>query len=307
MKPYKRLAKALRRGKVPKEKREKPSAFVDLVIPSAGEARFRTGFGYTLGLVKAALRRPFRSIPLTLSTAFVFTVLKMSLIYMVGLALWGTSTPTAMEQRYINAGMWEIFSWAMAPIVLTPWLAASVIAANGLPVRWRLVKEPLAVKGRWLQLLVVGLAALVLVGAAGAALRPAVAAWGVGPTIAVAVVLYGLFQPTLMATVAGVWQDSLPAHQAMWHAIRGWKTLWRPLLGSALCLFLVLLGLLALIVVGIALPLSAVGMPPSLMVVVGMLLLPVWLMLWAMWNQVRGGLALAYYDWGYQPSPPPTL
>lgn len=306
MKLSKRLARAARRGKKPKQ-RAVSTPFIDLTIPSAGVPAFANGYRYTWGLIKAAGRHPWRSVPLTLSTAFVFTVIKMSLIYVVGLALWGPSAPVGAEQRYVNAGLWEIFSWAMAPVVLTPWLAASVIASNGLAVKWRLVKEPLAEKGRLLQLVLLGLVALVAAGFAGAGLRPAVDAIGVGPTIGAALVLYGFFQPTLMAAVAGVWQDGLSAPRALAQAVRGWVTLWKPLLGSVLCLLASVIAVALVVIVGIALPLGAVGLPPGLIMAVGVLLLPVWLLLWAIWNQVVGGLALAYYDWGQRPASPPTL
>lgn len=307
MKPNKRLAKALSRGRTPKERRVVPSEFVDLVIPSAGEPLFRQGFRYTWGLAKAAGKHPWRAVPLTLSTAFIFTVIKMSLIYVIGLALWGTATPSAPEQRYINAGLWEIFSWAMGPVVLTPWLAASVVAANGLPIRWRLVKEPLMEKWRLMHLLLLGGVALITAGAVGASLSGAVKAIGLAPTVASAGLLYALFQPTLMVAVTGVWQDGLKAHEALWRAVRGWPALLKPLLGSVLCLLALAIALMLLVVVGLALPLSAIGLPPQLMMVVGVVLLPVWLVLWAMFNQVRGGLALAYYDWGQPKAGPPTL
>lgn len=307
MKPNKRLAKALSRGRTPKERRVAPSEFVDLVIPSAGEPLFRQGFRYTWGLAKAAGKHPWRAVPLTLSTAFIFTVIKMSLIYVIGLALWGTATPSAPEQRYINAGLWEIFSWAMGPVVLAPWLAASVVAANGLPIRWRLVKEPLMEKGRLLHLLLLGVVALVTAGAVGASLESSVKAVGLGATVGLAGLLYAVFQPTMMMAVTGVWQDGLKAHEALGRAVTGWTSLWKPLLGSALCLLGLAVAIVLLIVVGLALPLSAIGLPPPLMMAVGVVLLPVWLLLWAMFNQVRGGLALAYYDWGQQKAGPPTL
>ncbi len=309
MKPSKRLARALRRGRSPKTERSRTaSPYIDLVIPSAGAPTFRNGVTHTFGLFKASLKRPLAGVSLTISTALIFTVIKMALIYALGMLIWASATPDPATQKFINTGLWEILSWAMGPVTLAPWLAASVVASSGMRVRWRLVKEPLAEKGRLLQLIVLGLVALALVGLSIGLMRASLDALGQIPTAAWGAFLYLLFQATLMMAVAGIWQDGLPAHRALGRAIRAWRYAWKPLLGSGVGLLgVVLIALLAFLAL-VVLPMLSLGVPPPpVLALIGVFLLPVWLVLWAVWNLAIGGLALAYYDWGQGALPPPTL
>lgn len=280
----------------------RPPEPVALTIPSAGPATFAAGWWLPWRVLRAQLSRPFAPLRLLLAAVAVFTLVKMTGIYLVGVLWWGGETPDPGVQRWMNAGLWQMGSWLLAPAALTPWLAASVVFAHGLPLPWRLVKEPLDSRSRLIHLAVLGGVGLVVAGAMGASAGPASARWGTLPAVLAGAAAWAFTQATLMAATAGVWRDGVSSGRALRDALMGWRWNWKPVLASSLATLLLAVVAGGLLVATFAGPFLAMGIPARALGWVGFVALPVIVVLWGWWCILKASLALAFLQWGEPPA-----
>ena len=277
---------------------------IDLIIPSPGPARFRAGWGFVWALIGAQARRPFALLPLLGANVLAFSAVKMLAIYLIGLAWWGRETPTPELQQWFNTGLWEILSWGLAPAILTPWFAARVLFAHGLKVPMALVKEPLAAPRRGRHLLLLGAAAVIVVGGVGSQVGRLAEAMGLWPTVAIVATAWWAGQVLLAAAAAGVWRDGLSAPHALWAAFSGTSRSWRPVMGASLALAAAAIMVVGLLLTTVVAPLMLMRVPPEQLQWVGLLLLPVLGVLAATGWHLRAALGLAVLEWGEKPSLP---
>ena len=299
----KRLAKLARQAAAGRPAPAPVSSTVDLLIPSAGAATVSSGWRLPWRQLIASGRRPFAFLPLLLVSFLVFALIKMTGIYLITLVWWGTDVRDPNVEKWLNAGLWQMGSWLMGPTVLMPWLAGSVVFANGLKVPWRLVKEPLAEKHRLRKLAVIGLVGLVVAGAMGASTAPALAKWGAPIVIGVGAGLWWFVQVTLLSASAGVWQENKGAWRALKEALIGWRYGWKAYLSSSvstLLMAVLVIGVTVTVLVG---PMLAIGLPPTRLGWMGFLALPALIVLWAWWSHLQARLALAFWQWGEPPTP----
>lgn len=297
----KRLAKEARLAQ--KGRPSPGQTTLDVVIPDAGAPTLGNGWKLPWRVAKTNVRRPFAQVTLMLACFVAFTLVKMSGIYLVSLLWWGTDNRDAQLEHWLNAGLWQMGSWLMGPAVLVPWLSASVLFANGLQVRWRVVQEPLLEKNRVWKLALLGVVSLLLAGGVGAGLPWAIEHWGWTVSMVTVGVLWWVSQITFMGATAGVWQENWGAFTALRHALVGWRYNWKAVVASSLSTAL-LVALVALVfLVTFVGPALALGLPPTKMGWLGFLAMPLLVVLWTWWSNLQGNLALAFLRWSDPPLP----
>lgn len=304
----KRWARDLRKGILGSRGSQPPAPApeeetLNLSLPFPGVSGWKSGWVLPWQVFRHWVRRPLSQFRLFFVCTVLFVLAKMTGIFMLNIAIWGEARPPAHVEKWVNAGLWEIFSWLLSPMALVPWLAAAVVFSHGLKVPGNLVKEIWNTKGRWLHLLAVGAVALVLAGATGAG-----AQWALpygGWWVWCALFLLGwMSQVTLMVATVAVWQDGLRFHRALGVALWSWKRGWKAFVSCSLSA-LVMVGAIAAVVVAVfALPIVAFHLTPKTSGWLGFLLLPLVALLFSGWLGLRGALALAFYDWGTRALPP---
>ena len=291
-------SRAERRRAARQAEKHPPAAGVDLVLPDPGEATFRNGWVLPWKVLLENLRRPFAQLPLLTATLVVFTLAKMTAIYLMGVAIWGLERPDPAVERWANMGLWQMGSWFFGPAALLPWFTAALMFSNGFRSRWRVVTEAVESRRRVLALVFLGTVSLVFAGSFGALGATLSEEVGLLPVIGGGLLFLWAGQVTVMIACAGVWREGWSGRLALWEAFRGWRYAWKSIIAATLSTAIIAIMLVGLLVATLIGPAFALNLPSQQTMWMGFLALPVIFVMWGWWLNAKARLALAFFDWG---------
>ena len=274
---------------------------IDMVLPDPGPATFGSGWALPWRVFIDNCRRPFAHLPLLFATLAIFTLTKMTAIYLFGVVWWGMNTRDPQVEQFMNMGLWQMGSWFMGPAMLIPWFGSALMFSSGFRARWKIVAETVASRERVFALMFLGTVALVAAGAFGAFGASLVDRFGLMPILGTGLLALWFMEVSLMTASAGVWQEGWSGRRALLEAVLGWRRSWKSIVGITISMIVLAILVLGVLAATLLAPVLVLDLPSQQSRWMGFFALPILLVLWGWWWNAKARFALAFLEWGAPP------